>query len=89
MTARPTIHTVSPVCWEPSAAEQDRHHLHLTKMHTTEAGEITKLHTVSLQARSLPDVAGGGGGRGGLEKEVCLEEVVLGLFLGDCAHPTP
>ena len=58
-------------------------------MHTTEAGEVINLLTVSLQARSLPDVAGRGGGRGGLEKEVCLEEVVLGPFLGDCAHPTP
>lgn len=57
-------------------------------MHTTEAGEVINL-TVSLQARSLPDVAGRSGGRGRLEKEVCLEEAVLGLFLGDCAHPTP
>lgn len=62
-------------------------------MHTTEAGEVTSLPT---QSHSKPEafpmlLVGVGTGEywRALEKEVCLEEVVLGLFLGDHAHLTP
>ena len=48
------------------------------------------LPTVSLQARSLPKVSGGGREYWRtLEKGGCLEEVVLGLLLGGHAHLTP
>lgn len=93
MTTRSTICTASPVRWEPSAALRDRHHLHLTKMHTTKAGEVTSLPTQShSKPEAFPMLLVGVGAREywrALEKEVCLEEVVLGLFLGDHAHLTP